>query len=185
MGNEEDLFFLDNSLILYGELNRMCDRAKVCVLNSFYRLVGHIGEKAIKYLWTLERYIGTKKSPIEEIYIIAVYYHLYKMGLEDIVLHHQYKIEIEDKKYFADFFVEIENNKFVIELDGFDYHSNKQQMNYDYEREQILTKNNYKVIRFTGSQIYNKPFTSALNSIEIVKGVLNYGRTQDVCKNNN
>lgn len=37
------------------------------------------------------------------------------------------------------------------------YHSNKEQMNYDYEREQDLQLAGYKIMRFTGSQIFNNP----------------------------
>ena len=46
----------------------------------------------------------------------------------------------------------------MIECDGFEYHSSKQQVNYDYERENDLKLNNYNVMRFTGSQIINEPF---------------------------
>ena len=83
----------------------------------------------------------------------------------------QQTIESKDKKYIADFeinfsyelygdyiFPLFKDLKYIVELDGFDYHNNKKQMNYDYDREQNLQMMGYKVMRFTGSQIYNKPY---------------------------
>lgn len=58
--------------------------------------------------------------------------------------------------------------KYVIEIDGFEYHSKKQQLNYDYERENLLKLNGYNVIRFTGSQVYRKPYNCVNDLITIV-----------------
>lgn len=46
----------------------------------------------------------------------------------------------------------------VIETDGKNWHSSKKQMNHDYKRENDLKLAGYDVMRFTGSQVYNKPF---------------------------
>ncbi len=93
----------------------------------------------------------------------------------------QQKIESKDKKYIADFeinfsyelygdyiFPLFKDLKYIVELDGFDYHNNKKQMNYDYEREQNLQMMGYKVMRFTGSQIYNKPYDCVHKFISMV-----------------
>lgn len=83
----------------------------------------------------------------------------------------QEKIEAKEKNYIADFelnfsykfadeyiFPLFKDLKYIVELDGFDYHNNKNQMNYDYDRQQNLQLLGYKVMRFTGSQIYNTPY---------------------------
>ena len=83
----------------------------------------------------------------------------------------QKKIKTKEKNYVADFVLDFSHRfngkclypkfkslKYIVELDGFDYHNNKKQMNYDYDREQNLQMMGYKVMRFTGSQIYNKPY---------------------------
>lgn len=69
-------------------------------------------------------------------------------------LHFVAQKEIE--KYRADFVI-FHNKNYVIEIDGHDYHSSKQQRQHDYERERVFQKLNYQVIRFTGSEIYNDP----------------------------
>lgn len=95
----------------------------------------------------------------------------------------QAEIKYNDKSYRADFvvdfsrlntkgnimFPEINNLKYVIEIDGFNYHSKKEQMNYDYERENNLKELGYTVIRFTGSQVYNKPYTCVKKIFDIIK----------------
>ena len=63
--------------------------------------------------------------------------------------------------------------KYVVEIDGFDYHSKKEQMNYDYERENFLKANGYNVIRFTGSQVYRKPYNCVNDFITIVLNDIN------------
>ena len=93
----------------------------------------------------------------------------------------QRTIEAKDKKYIADFeinfsyelygdyiFPLFKDLKYIVELDGFDYHNNKKQMNYDYDREQNLQMMGYKVMRFTGSQIYNKPYDCVHKFISMV-----------------
>lgn len=58
--------------------------------------------------------------------------------------------------------------KYVIELDGHEYHADKKKVNHDYEREQNLQERGYKVIRFTGSQVYNKPYSCIDKVIKII-----------------
>lgn len=102
-------------------------------------------------------------------------------------LEYQKEISIKNKKYIADFvldfsqkttdgrywFPKIKKLKYIVEVDGFDFHSSKKQMNYDYQRENDLKSIGYKVIRFTGSQIYNQPMQSVLQLFEIIKNDIN------------
>ena len=98
-------------------------------------------------------------------------------------LSYQKEIIYNGKKYIADFLIdfsvkcknsdeylypEFHDLKYIIELDGHEYHSDKKQVNYDYERERDLQELGYKVIPFTGSQIFNNPFTCIDKLVQII-----------------
>ena len=65
-------------------------------------------------------------------------------------------------------FPSLKDLKYAIELDGYEFHSNKKQMNYDYQRENNLKKLGYKIIRFTGSQVYNNPMKTIETLFDII-----------------
>lgn len=63
-------------------------------------------------------------------------------------------------KYIADFLIVTTIGGFseyiIIECDGHDFHEKtKQQAAHDKKRDRYFTQNGYKVLRFTGSEIYN------------------------------
>ena len=62
----------------------------------------------------------------------------------------------------------LKNLKYAVEVDGYDYHSSKKQMEYDYIRENNLKKCGYTVIRFTGSQVYKKPLSCVDTLVNII-----------------
>lgn len=118
----------------------------------------------------------------DDVYLIHSDYPFYAMLWEE--LRPQEEVIINNKKYIIDFILDfsrksINSNdylypglndlKYAVELDGFEYHSSKQQVNHDYEREQDLLAAGYKVIRFTGSQIYKDPFECVDKFFKIVK----------------
>jgi very-short-patch-repair endonuclease len=54
-------------------------------------------------------------------------------------------------RYRVDFL--IRDARLIVELDGHDYHSTKEQLERDAVRQRYLTRGGYTVIRFTGSEI--------------------------------
>lgn len=61
-------------------------------------------------------------------------------------------------RYRVDFVVEasFSDDKVIIECDGHDYHEKtKEQAKHDKERDRYLTSLGYKILRYTGSEIYN------------------------------
>lgn len=94
----------------------------------------------------------------------------------------QKKIKYLNKTYVIDFefdlsrlrldgnpvYPKLTHLKYAVELDGFDYHSKKDQMNKDYERENNLKLQGYNVIRFTGSQVFNNPYTCIDTLISLI-----------------
>jgi very-short-patch-repair endonuclease len=78
------------------------------------------------------------------------------------IIEHQLKI----KNYIVDFCIEIKKenekgdefiiSKYIIECDGHDFHEKtKEQARKDKKRDRDLIALGYKVLRFTGSEIYN------------------------------
>jgi len=55
-------------------------------------------------------------------------------------------------KYRVDF--AIPEHHIAIELDGHDYHKSKEQRTHDAKRERYLEREGWRVIRFTGSEVY-------------------------------
>lgn len=56
----------------------------------------------------------------------------------------------------------------VIECDGFDFHSSKQQMTNDRKRDRQFLKMGYRVVRFTGSEISTHPVGSCRELVRIL-----------------
>lgn len=86
-----------------------------------------------------------------------------------------------EHKYRADFYFcsddftfdgELESFELVIECDGHDYHSSKEQIKHDNERDMELKLAGYDVIHFSGSQIYNDPYKTAQSAINYIESKL-------------
>ena len=125
------------------------------------------------------------KSPIEQIFQVAfecIYWmaNQHKIDFElpiILQLEPQSEIIIDGKRYIVDFLIENVESKYnfppvVIECDGYEYHSSKEQINNDRERDIALKKSGYEVIRFTGTMIYENPYKCALDVFEFIKGKL-------------
>ena len=52
---------------------------------------------------------------------------------------------------------------------GLKWHSTKKQRQHDYQRERFLILNDWVVVRFTGSEIYNHSAKSVRELITIIK----------------
>ena len=138
---------------------------------------------------------NNKLSPIEQIFNVCYFRFVCSEVSQDATIDNiplnivmmyemmpQVEIQYRERIYIADFVIDfsvkdsIENYiyphakglRYVIELDGYDYHSSKSQMNKDYKREQNLQELGYKVIRFTGAQIYNHPYDCIEKLVSII-----------------
>lgn len=72
-----------------------------------------------------------------------------------------------DKKYRVDFLVP--SRKIIIELYGYKYHNTKDKITKDAERERYLQAQGYRVIRFTGTEIYKDPQKCVSEVLSIAK----------------
>lgn len=150
-----------NNLKVFNEL---CSKAKEMVFDAIS------SDKTYQFLYVDELDESLLyMSPIEQIFQIA--YQIYSIkAYKDIVIEllPQQYIKANNNVYRVDFLLVYACDKdgsekklkkpLVIETDGKNWHSSKKQMNHDYERENDLKLAGYDVMRFTGSQVYNKPF---------------------------
>lgn len=104
-------------------------------------------------------------SPIEFAFFRC--FHYISIGLDEadrLTIEPQVKIG----RYTADFTINSKGGEvlLVVECDGHDFHDgNKIAAARDKERDRWFTANGYAVFRFTGSQIYQRPFLCVCDSI--------------------
>lgn len=61
----------------------------------------------------------------------------------------------ECELYRVDFVLESEKIKLAIEIDGEDFHKNKEK---DEKKDSYLMRNGFKVLRFTGKDVFKSPY---------------------------
>ena len=78
-------------------------------------------------------------------------------------------------KLLACRFVLCENKCFVIECDGHEFHQKtKEQVERDNARMRALQKEGYEVIRFSGTEIWHKPYKCANEVLNIILSKCKY-----------
>jgi hypothetical protein len=136
-------------------------------------------------------------SPIEQ---------LFALGLVSIPSHGedswfwstQETMSVGDKDYRVDFLLEMYDAIFdpkmptptpicdwttqlVVECDGWDYHSSKEQVDYDNKRDQdILRRYSTPTIRFSGSEIAKSPTLCARTAIKVLESLNDDMRRQAI-----
>lgn len=113
-------------------------------------------------IWVREDYYNSKEinfTPIERImYAILTrvcdrFYESYDKSIEI-----GFRVQPKIGKYTVDFLAtaSFSDIMVVIECDGHDFHEKtKEQAKHDKERDRWLTSQGYKILRYTGSEIYN------------------------------
>jgi very-short-patch-repair endonuclease len=140
----------------------LCTKAKE-ILWSF------ISGSKNDFLYSKRLYSFEGLTPIEQIFnaILCIYEYVSNESFYFEIIP-QYEIQIRDKTYIADFCCKsfvfdgtdwFLDKNIVIECDGYESHHTKEQRNRDIYRENELKLNGYSVIRFTGTQIYNNPYS--------------------------
>lgn len=136
--------------------------------------------KKIDYEFSLELSLVDCESPIEQLLALELeasnitsfkFFNPF-IDVEEIIK--QANIIINNKKYRVDFLIIVDyknqgKKQFVIECDGYEFHQKtKKQVEDDNKRQRALQAAGYEVIRFSGSEIYNKPFLCALEIKDII-----------------
>lgn len=100
------------------------------------------------------------ESPMEEKFFESVKKNSFELNLK-----RQYPVD----KYSLDFAYIDNGIKVAIEIDGLKWHSTKKQRQHDYQRERFLILNDWIVVRFTGSEIFNHSVKCVRELITIIK----------------
>lgn len=97
--------------------------------------------------------------------------------LHEVQIYPQCDVEHDEKVYYIDFSIDgvsFDRNvqlecypEIFVEIDGYEYHSTKQQLTHDRERENFLKKYGHNVVRFTGTQVFCDPLKSVFDALEI------------------
>lgn len=118
-------------------------------------------EETIFFMYEFLTLIGDL-TPIEKIMAVELYKARSGYGENNFRLAPQHKI----MNYTADFYIEYQSIgmelpiKIVIECDGHEFHEKtKQQASKDKKRDRDLTTSGYLVLRYSGSDIVNDPYT--------------------------
>jgi very-short-patch-repair endonuclease len=103
------------------------------------------------------------ESPIEELMLEILHRRLQLRGR--VFPQHQIT------RYRVDFLVtrNPSDRPLIIECDGAQWHSSKEQQKRDYERERIISAKGYDIIRFSGSQIHRRPAEVAARIAEALE----------------
>lgn len=126
------------------------------------------------------------ESPIEQLLSLELAdlklenIHSFNPFIDVVGIDKQQTIKIKNKKYRVDFLIPVvyknqENIMFVIECDGYEFHQKtKKQVEADNQRQRDLQEAGYEVIRFSGTEIYHKPYQCALAIKNIILSKCKY-----------
>lgn len=180
----------------YDAFNKMCDRAKSLIFGYLYAPPKNTGIH--DYFAAYGFPDVNSLTPIEQIfymaYIIYVSDFCEAVKYDEKILSFPLVLQEEimplkdiyynGKKYIVDFVIDLSRKttdgknyvypalykqKYAIELDGYEFHTSKPQIEKDYERENNLRELGFTVIRFTGGQIYKNPLLCIDKLVNIIK----------------
>lgn len=155
--------------------NKLPDKCK----DLFFECLDPMSEKHqlfysnLYYLTVMREFDYSEcKSAIETIFFFAWDLVMTKNNHLGIYANPQYEINTNNRRFYADFMIISEGYEneveIIVECDGYDYHSSKEQIKRDNERDMILKTAGYDVVRFTGSQIFNDPIKCVEETINLI-----------------
>ncbi|MDP4163365.1 MAG: DUF559 domain-containing protein [Bacillota bacterium] len=122
------------------------------------------------------------ESPIEQLYCLHLINSIewYQSDFREIDSHSKIRVliqkdvEFKHKKYRPDFIILCyalgKEFKFAIECDGHDYHEKtKEQAKRDKSRDRDLQSLGFRVIHFTGSEIFSDPKKCVCQTFDIIQ----------------
>ena len=139
----------------------------------------------------LEESLLECESPIEQLLALSLeelkIKNIYKFNpfIDVVEIEKQKVITCEDKKYRVDFLIPViyknqDNKCFVIECDGHEFHQKtKEQVERDNTRMRKLQKNGYEVIRFSGTEIWHRPYKCANEILNIILSHCKYMKGEE------
>lgn len=104
-------------------------------------------------MFNAEKFLAKCESPLERNFALAVVDAHDRITELGFVLETQYEVA----PYRLDFaFLAVDGRKVCVEIDGHEFHEKTaEQAGYDKKRDRFLILNGWRVVRFTGREIYN------------------------------
>ena len=150
-------------------------------LDKTARMIGRAAEDSFSQ-FAYSTAVGELESPIEDLFFIAcaAYCEVSHEPLNIGRANGRRGVYIQPQahigQYRVDFLLEqwdIAPNEIytpvIVELDGHDFHDkDKRQRSYEKARDRFLTKEGFRVLHFTGSDIVRDPFAAAYEALEMV-----------------
>jgi very-short-patch-repair endonuclease len=171
-------FYRDSADIWSKNFEKLPDRCKELFFQFFhpYSPLYEFNNNIFKLTMRTELDYEECKSPIETIFNFAfdIYHYCILDNHAVYDMSRQEPIEIDGKTYIVDFLIEQDSvedidYKLVVECDGYEYHSTKEQIQKDNDRDIALKTAGYDVVRFTGSQIFNTPMQCAAKVLNLLE----------------
>lgn len=143
-----------------------------------------IREKLIEYQDELLLSLENCESPIEKLLALELYderrndERVYPDVFNLSTIKTQEKIKCSTgKEYRVDFLLSCldakgRNHFFIVECDGYEFHSNKEKFKEDRARDRLLLRDGYKTIRFSGSEIVEDTNFCVYEIFETISGFL-------------
>ena len=167
----EEMYYDDN-YNLYDNLSQKVD----------IMIYGNCGD----YRMMQEMALIDCESPIEQLLSLEMenlnlkFIREYNPYVDIVDIEKQVKIKCGKKSYRVDFLIPViyknrENKCFIIECDGYEFHQKtKEQVEKDNIRQRDLQKEGYEVIRFSGTEIWHRPYDCAREILNIILSYCNY-----------
>lgn len=134
----------------------------------------------------LEESLINCESPIEQLLSMALENlnikntYIFNPFIDVVEIEKQTEIKCNGKKYRVDFYIPViyknqEEKVFIIECDGYEFHQKtKQQVERDNARTRDLQKAGYEIIRFSGTEIWHRPYKCAKEVLNIILSKCKY-----------
>lgn len=153
----KDLWFVEDSLRLNENEN-----LQICADNAL--MAFDSCTEWIYYKTEIDLRLGLIESPIEKMFFCKC------LNVEELwEVQPQYEIASDGRSYRADF--ALPDKKIVFELDGHEFHKSKEQRTNDARRERAFQKQGWKVVRFTGTEIYNNLSQCVRDAAIMARGI--------------
>lgn len=158
-----------------------------------WNLIASISDKDI----SLTESLIDCESPIEQLLSLALevlnikYIFKFNPFIDVVEIEKQSEIQCGNKKYRVDFLIPViyknqENKCFVIECDGYEFHQRtKEQVERDNIRTRDLQKAGYEIIRFSGTEIWHRPYKCAQDILNIILSKCKYVKEEEYGKEKN
>lgn len=167
----EEMFYNEN----FDLQERISEKIHTTILGASSDFEMNLEESLIECESPIEQLLAIK---LEEINLLGMYQ--YNPFIDVIAIEKQSWIDCKKQKYRVDFLIPVvyknqENKLFVIECDGHEFHQKtKEQVEKDNEKTRNLQKAGYEVIRFSGTEIWHKPYQCASEVRNIIMSKCKY-----------